>query len=690
LKGARLTPRLGGLIAALVMAALLQLAGPTRISQPVYDLWQRLAPRDLSKTPVRIVWIDDGSLKKLGTWPWSRYTMARLTETIAAAGPKVIGFDMLFPEVDRAAPAGFADLYPELNPATKAKIRALPSMDTVFGGVIGQHPVVLGRAGIDAPPMKKPPVLAVEAQFATPLPDSVAGWGQALHNIAEIDDVALGHGLINGERDGDGIVRRVPLVGRVAGTDTPGFALELARIAMGQDVITPEGDKGNLSAIQLGKTRLPVDARGRMAFRLGATPKGGEISALDILDGTTGKAALKDKIVIVGLSGAGTADLVSTPLSAGIYGSAVQANAVDAILSGATLERPRWAWLAEFLATILLVAVAVRMLPRMRPVQSTLLGGGIIVALLAASLFAFTQAGLLVDPASPLLTGGATAIAMLLMLFGESRRQRAQLTASLQEERVTTARAAGELAAAHDIQIGMLPPRESLARFDPSVALDALIEPARSVGGDFYDAIRLDDRHVCFLVGDVTGKGVPAALFMALSKALTKSVLLRDGLDLAAAVTRLNDEVARDNPEAMFVTMIFALLDTQTGSVSLCNAGHENPWLVRADGSITHLAPDGGPPLSVAPGFPYSVESVALGAGDAIVFVSDGITEAQNGAGAFFGDGRLEAVLKEAASHTEIADMGNALLRDVRLFENGAEATDDLTVLAFRYQPAVT
>ncbi len=686
--GLRLTPRAGGLIAALAMAALLRFLGPEQASQPVFDTWQRLVPHDLSATPVRIVWIDDGSLQKLGSWPWPRYTMARLTEKLVAAEPRVIGFDMLFPEPDRGTPTGFVEHYPELDAQTAATIRALPSTDTVFATVIGKSAVVLGRAGVNAPPLKEPPVLATEATFPQPLPASVRNWGQALTNIPEIDIVALGHGLINGDPDPDGTVRRVPLAGRVAGVDMPGFALELVRVATDQDKVLAVGESHALREIRMGTARLPVDPGGRMAFRFGTMPQQSQISALDILDGTIGKAALKDKIVIVGLSGAGTADLVSTPLSSGVYGSAVQANAVDAILSGAALERPRWAWLAELLATILLVAVAVRMLPRMRPLRASLLGGAILVALLAASLLAFVRGGLLVDPAGPLLTAGATTVTMLLMLFGEARRQRAQLTATLQEARVGAARAAGELAAARDIQMGMLPPREGLARFDSAVALDALIEPARSVGGDFYDAIRLDARHVCFLVGDVTGKGVPAALFMALSKALTKSVLLRDGMDLAAAVTRLNDEIARDNPEAMFVTMIFALLDTQTGTVSLSNAGHENPWLVRANGEVSHLSPEGGPPLSVSPGFLYPVETLSLAPGDIIMFVSDGITEAQNAAGAFFGDGRLENVLKRVATPADIATMGDALLREVRLFEDGAEATDDLTVLTFRYQPA--
>lgn len=683
----RLSPRIGGLIAALLMAGLLQLAGPERFSRPLYDVWQNLAPRDLSKTQVRIVWIDEASVKRLGSWPWSRYLVARLTEKLVAAEPKVIGLDILFSEPDRAAPATFAKLYPEMTADASREVNALPSMDAVLGQVIGQSPVVLARAGVDATPLKNPPQLAVEAQFSAALPRTVKTWGQALANIPEIDDVGIGHGLLNGDPDVDGKVRRVPLAAKVAGTDMPGFDLELARVAANQDRIGLVVRQGKLRAVTVGNTRVPAEPDGRMAIHFGHIPEFASLSALDVLDGTVATPELAGKIVIVGLSGAGTADLVATPLGNKVYGAEVHANAVDGILNGVALVRPVWAALIEGLLALLLVGVAVRLLPRLRPVTAALIGIITLLMTLGGSLWAFAGPGLLIDPVSPILTAGAASVAMFVMLYGEARRQRSQLALSLLEQRMMSERASGELSAARDIQMGMLPPRATLARFDPAVELDALIEPAQSVGGDFYDAIRIDETRVCFLVGDVTGKGVPAALFMALSKALTKSVLLRDGLDLGAAVTRLNDEVARDNSQDMFVTMVFGLLDTTSGALSLCNAGHENPWLVKADGTVTLLKPEGGPPLSVVPGFPFDAETIMLGAGDTIIFVSDGITEAQNRGGGFFGHERLEDVLRTATSASPIRQAGESLLTDVRLFENGAEATDDLTVLAFRYRP---
>ena len=676
--------RLFGLVAALAMAGLLGLFGSERVSRPIFDQWQRLSPRSAEPTKVEIVWIDEASIRTIGPWPWPRYIMAKLVAKLEEDQPRLIGLDMLFPEADRSSPDAFARLYPELSAMAASEIRALPSMDSLFGEVIGQAPVALGRGGLDVAPVKDPPMMAVEARFTRPLPKGVKFWGQAIANIPALDDVGLGHGLLNGDPDKDGTVRYVPLVAIVAGQATPGFALELARIATGIETLEPVADRDRLAGIRLGRTWLPTLPDGRMRVPYRAETRQPTLSALDILYDLSPSQRVKAKIVIVGLSGAGTADVISTPISEKTYGAVVHADALQAILDGRALSRPGWAWPFEGLLTIMLVAIAICVLPLLKGAGAAFGAAAIIVLVFVGSWAAFTQ-GFLLDPVGPVLTASAAGMTMLVLLFAKARRDRIALSASLQEQRLGAARAAGELSAARDIQMGMLPKRTALAGFDPAVELDALIEPARSIGGDFYDTIRLDTDRVCFLVGDVTGKGVPAALFMALSKALAKSVLLRDGNNLATAMTRLNDEIARDNGEDMFVTMLVGLLNTRTGELELCNAGHENPWLVTAKGDVRHLRPEGGPPLSVAPGYLYDCDSLTMQNGDAIVIVSDGITEAQSPAGGFFGSARIADVLKACIGKAAISETSDALLAEVRSFEGGAEATDDLTVLVFRY-----
>lgn len=675
---------LPAIAAAVMSAALLGLIGFDRYSSPLFDFWQRLAPRSLEKTDVRIVWIDDASIKTIGPWPWPRYIMARLTETLVQSEPKVIGYDIIFPDPDRNTPEAFASLYPELPPATAAAIRTLPSMDNLFSKVLGQSQVVLARVGLDTEQSESEQNLLVEAQFARPLPAGTQSWGRVLGNLPILDDVALGHGLINGTFDRDGVIRRVPLAAKVGGVDMTGFALEIARIARGVEVIDPvAGVGGGLGGLWFDRKLLPVASDGTARLRFGRLPERANISAADLITGTVSSKIAAGKIVIVGLNAAGTSDVVGSPINPQSYGTEVQANAVDAILNNALIARPIWAWAVELLFAVLIMVLALVVSPRLRGGQVAVIAIMTTIAIFMISALAYYRYGVMIDATGPLTVGLAACATMIFLLFANARR-------TLFEERLVSARASGELNAARDIQLGMLPEREGLSAFDTHVDLDALIEPARSIGGDFYDVIRLDEHRLCFLIGDVTGKGVPAALFMALSKALSKSVMLREADDLGAAVTRLNSEIARDNSEDMFVTMLFGVLDTRDGRLDLCNAGHENPYRIDTAGKVSLINIDGGPPLCVASDFPYEVETLMLGYGESIVIVSDGITEAQSPDGDFFGHDRLAAVLSDWQASSEVSGASNALLREVRAFENGAEATDDLTVLVFRYTGPTT
>ena len=685
--------RLAGLVAALLATLALAWIGEGTTSRALFDRYQRIAPRALRDPAVRVVLIDPESLKTAGPWPWPRYLIARLTEEIAARGATAIGFDLLFPEPDRFNPDRVAALYPELPPAAREAMRAVRSQDAVLAEVLGRHPVVLARLGVAreavdfaAGAEKDAARLPVSATFTRPLPPGVLAFPGALTDIPDLDEVAAGQALINGALDPDGVIRRVPLVATVAGAPTPGFALELARVALGAEAITPFATNGQLRAIGLGQRRVPADPDGRMRLRFGALPPGTVTSAAVLLQSGYDAHAFRGKIVIVGLGAAGTADVVTTPIDRETYGTFVQAQAVEAILRGGALARPQWAPGAEWGAAAVLTLLAILLFPRLRRGWIALVPIVAVAGLVGGSFLLFARADLLIDPLRPLLVGGAAALAVAAMLFAEQTTRQRRLRTALAEQRVAAARAAGELEAAREIQLGMLPPRAGLATLHPAVDLDARLEPARSVGGDFYDAIRLDGDRLCVLVGDVTGKGVPAALFMALSRALSKSVLLREQGDLATAVATIDAELSRDNAQDMFVTMLVAVLDTTSGRLDLCSAGHENPLRVSAAGAVEEIALIGGPPLCVVGGFPYEVETVWLGPGDGIVLVTDGLTEAQDGDGAFFGRDRALTILAGWTRALPARAATDRLTEAVRAFEAGADPSDDLTILAMRWR----
>lgn len=238
--------------------------------------------------------------------------------------------------------------------------------------------------------------------------------------------------------------------------------------------------------------------------------------------------------------------------------------------------------------------------------------------------------------------------------------------------------------AAADIQSGMLLPRAALATFSPRVEVDAILQPARNVGGDLYDAFIFDEDRLFFVMGDVTGKGVAAALFMALAKALSHSLMLRSPEDLGAAVSAIDAELARNNREEMALSLLVGRLDLDSGRLQLCNAGHEDPMVLSADGAVSRLRLEGGPPLCVAKNYPYKVETHHLARGAAFVAVTDGVTEAENPAGEPFGRARTQAALQATAAGAPLTAMLDGLVAAVRAFEEGRHPSDDLTALTLR------
>jgi adenylate cyclase len=675
-----------GLAAGLAAAALVLGLG-ARLSRPLYDLWQNVSPTPAASPAVHVVVIDADSLKTVGGWPWSRFYLARLVEEISRRGAVAIGLDLLLPEPDRLTPARFADLYDELSPGAADEVRALPSMDAVLARVIGRSPVVLARAGVDAQSFdaldQQAAPLPPEARFSQRPPAGVRSFPGAVANLALLDGAALGHGLVNGDPDDDGVVRGVPLVATVAGEATPGFALELVRLARGAEQIELKRAGGRLVGVKVADRELPAQADGRLALRFGDWRTIRTTSAADLLRKGLPDDLFKGQIVIVGLTSAGTSDVINTPRAAETYGVFVQAEAVGAILRGEGLRRPVWAVFAEWGLGALLALAAWAAVTRLRiaGVAAAAAGGGL--AALGASWAGF-QAGLLLDPFPVIAPAAAVSAATMTALFVEGRRLQVRLRAALQAGRIRAARIEGELAAAAEIQSGMLVPRAELAELSAGVDLDAILQPARNVGGDLYDAFMLDEERLCFLVGDVTGKGLPAALFMALSKSLARNLLTRPDLDLTQAVAAINAELSRDNREDMALTLLVGILRISSGDIDLCCAGHENPLVAGTDGAVRDVPLLGGPPLCVDPDFPYTVERLRLALGETLLVFSDGLTEAQAPDGALLDRDALLVAVGQAATAQMAAGVVDAVAASVRAFEAGSEASDDLTVLAVR------
>ena len=210
------------------------------------------------------------------------------------------------------------------------------------------------------------------------------------------------------------------------------------------------------------------------------------------------------------------------------------------------------------------------------------------------------------------------------------------------------------------------------------------MQPAKEIGGDFYDFFALDEHHVAMTVADVSGKGVPAALFMAVSRTLLRAVA-QFSESPAKCLVRLNDLLAADNERMMFVTLFYAILDTRDGKLVYANAGHNLPYVLRATGALEPIGQSGGMALAIMEGNEYEDHQVILAPGDRLFMYTDGVTEAFDPQGQMFGEQRLELMLERMRS-LAIADIPDRIIFEVNDFEAGGPQTDDITCLTASFR----
>lgn len=634
-------------------------------------------PRDRVSDQVVVVAIDEKALATHGQWPWPRDRVAELVSRIATGRPLVVGMDIFFPEPDRYSPAAMAAQLERSTPDIAARLKGMPSNDALLGKALAAVPSVLGVAALEtrdarfAGPPRAPPV-----RFLEGVSEGLRAYPGHLRNVPEIDAGAAGHGLYSLDLE-SGVARRLQMIGRFDEAAVPTLAVEIIRIAL-QAPLTVAPSFGRTIELRFGGYTVPAQLDGRAYIYYGHSAPSRFVSAAAILDGSFDVSRLEGKLVVVGFTGLGLVDRVATPLGETVFGVENHAQAIEAILEGRFLRR---IGIAPRIEALLLVALGLGLfifIPRSNAQRSAgLLAAGILV-LLGAGAAAFRFAGLLFDPVGPALGAAAVFGVMQAGSLAEAQRQRQQL-------REQAARMSGELEAAKRIQMGLLPdPREVFAA-ERRADVAALLEPARTVGGDFYDCFMLDDRRLFFLVADVSGKGLPAALFMASVKSVLKSAALTTPGSVGGILVRAQDEIHRENPESLFVTVLAGILDLQTGELEYANAGHEPAWSHRPRGRPERLDASGGPPLCVLDNYSYPSTRRSLVRGEWLLAVSDGATEAMNVARAFFGAERLRTSLEWLGDETDALAIVGRVRDDVRRFSGAAEPADDLTLLAIRW-----
>lgn len=683
--------RLTGAAVLIVLAIILafDIARTLPLQSAWFDALQTVTPRVVETTPVTIVEIDDKSLSALGRWPWPRTLLAQLVHTINAYGPGAIGVDIVMPEPDPLSPER-ALAHVDADTALLERIAALPSNDTELATAFNAAPAVVVMAGVPeatSQPLRVAPIFVIDAHgdldAAARAVSSLRPFAAALSSLATLNDAAHGWGLISVD-DSQGIIRNVPLVANVnKGTLAPALGLEMWRVASRMPSLRLMTADGAVTGVRVGNRTFATQRDGSVRPYFSRHNADRFVSAVDVLAGGVGKERLGRTFVLIGITAHALGDYVWTPVGDKMPGVEVHAQLLEDMSERAFLIRPPWAPGAEAAALLLVGALLVWFTPRWPVRYVALIAIACAVALLASAYLAFRTDRLLFDAATPAVG--------LLLLFGtllalslaDATRSRKALQQVVQLQREESARVAGELQAARRIQMETLPRPDLL--HDPRIELAASMEPALEVGGDLYDFYPVDERRLFFMLGDVSGKGLSASIFMAVSKALCKSTMLRSpDADLGRLVSAANAEVARDNPGALFVTVFAGVLDRDSGELACCNAGHEYPWLIRrADRSLRRLAGGGGPPLCVVDDFAYASVRERLQPGDLLCVVSDGVTEAQNQAHDLYGSARVDRVLATVESASAAVD---ALRNDVASFVGGAEPADDMTILALGWR----
>ncbi|MEL7430212.1 MAG: adenylate/guanylate cyclase domain-containing protein, partial [Pseudomonadota bacterium] len=400
-----------------------------------FDIYQQIKPREYSPQPVRVVDLDEQSLRELGQWPWPRTTIAQLIDRIGISGAAVIAFDIVFAEKDRLSPRVFAKENPALSSQVRNELQRLPDNELVMRDAIGRNRVVLGETSIRNANDRSEG--SIDEQF-TPTDAPFVQIGedprQFLHTFTEIvanlkvlDEVATGRGMFSIEQDADGIIRRLPLVMNVENSVRFALSAEALRLATGGDSFAVRTTVAGLEGLVIAGQLVSTDPKGNIWPYFTSVPQNRYIPAADILSGEFDPDLLHGHIVLVGTSAVGLEDYRSIPLGKRVPGVEIHAQVIENLLTGEKLERPFFALLYELAAIALVGLVMVFAVPLLGAGWSAVLAAVTIFAMIAASWTAFSGYRVLLDATWPVLTTLALFLMMAVFNYLREERQKQQI-----------------------------------------------------------------------------------------------------------------------------------------------------------------------------------------------------------------------------------------------------------------------
>lgn len=408
-------------LAALTLALTVRWIDPTVLTVArhlVFDRYQILQPRTYQPAPVRVISIDEESLKRLGQWPWPRHYIARMIDNLTGLGVAAIAFDIIFAEPDRTSPSRvLADWSMETGHRDQLQplIDELPDHDALLAQSIASSPTVLGI--ILQPGESEPFPFVRRAGFAghTDVLDAMPRYGLATRNLQILEDAASGIANFGYAPERDGIVRRIPLLGQVHDVMLPTISIEALRVAQNASTIIARSAKAagdyragsmlGLHLLRVGQIEVPMTADSRFWVHYTRPRPEREIPAWKVLlEPETILESVEGQIILVGATAAGLRDLKATPLSADVPGIMVHAQALEQMILGEFLLRPGWADAAEFIGLAVLGLLFTMAMPWLGPIWCAVIGIVFAGVGASASWFAYSEMHLLVDPLYPILS----------------------------------------------------------------------------------------------------------------------------------------------------------------------------------------------------------------------------------------------------------------------------------------------
>ncbi|AJD42816.1 adenylate/guanylate cyclase domain-containing protein [Rhizobium sp. SEMIA 4085] len=425
-----------GVIIGLAIVAVLTLL---RASDPqllrlirdvTFDEYQRVSPRSFEELPVRVIDIDEASLREFGQWPWPRDRLALLVDRLSEMGAAAIAFDILFAEPDRLSPRTVVGNVPGIDPSLLSQ---LPDNDEIFADSIADKPVVLGfgltNEGTYRPSVKAGFAFTGESPVGAPPHINAA---TPLRPRLEANAAGIGHISLN-PGSSSSVVRAVPLFLTDGEQLYPNLALEALRVAQGVSTYVLAGAPdaaGVMVSVKTGDFVVPVTAAGELWLYVSPDRAERYVSARHVLaeEGASAKvsAAINGSIVFIGTSAAGLQDIRVTALGENVPGVSLHAQTLEQILNGRYLSRPDWADGLEIFAIAVLGSLLVILTTFVSPAVALACGLAITALAVVASWLCFSYAGLLFDPLAPIISGSVThfaATSFRILVIDRERRE---------------------------------------------------------------------------------------------------------------------------------------------------------------------------------------------------------------------------------------------------------------------------